>query len=55
MSGSIFLITDLVFNLLIASAVTTVMIGFFVWLWFALPLLYRSRSGRPQSHNRVGR
>jgi hypothetical protein len=54
MSGSIFLITDLIFDLLIASVVTLVMIGAFVWLWFALPLLYHSRSGRRQRQDRVG-
>jgi hypothetical protein len=52
MSGAIFLITDLIFDLLIASAVITVMIGSFVWLWFALPLLYRSRNRRHQNRNR---
>jgi hypothetical protein len=51
MSGAI-LITDLIFDLLIASAVITVMIGSFVWLWFALPLLYRSRNRRHQNRNR---
>jgi hypothetical protein len=46
MSGAIFLISDVMFNLVVASVVTVVMIVSFIWLWFALPVLYRSRSRR---------
>lgn len=55
MSGSIFVVTDMAFNLLVASIVTVVMIVCFLWLWFALPLLYGSHSGRRQNHNRGAR
>jgi hypothetical protein len=46
MSDAIFLISDVMFNLVVASVVTVVMIVSFIWLWFALPVLYRSRSRR---------
>ncbi|MBV9453623.1 MAG: hypothetical protein JOZ19_05815 [Rubrobacter sp.] len=51
MSGVIFLITDMLFNLVAASTVTVVMIISFLWLWFALPVLPGSRSEERQNHD----
>jgi hypothetical protein len=52
MSGAIFLITDLIFDSVVASIVTTVMAVSFIWLWFALPLWYSPRNRRRQNRNR---
>lgn len=56
MSGAIFVVTDMAFNLLVASIVTVVIIASFVWLWFVVPLSHGSRGGRrSQNDDRGGR
>jgi hypothetical protein len=53
MSGAIFVVTDMAFNLVVASVVTVVMTISFVGLWFVLPLSHGAPRGqRGQDHNR---
>jgi hypothetical protein len=51
MSGAIFLITDLVFDLVVASLVAVVMVISFVGLWFALPQWRSRHGGRRHNHD----
>jgi Family of unknown function (DUF6328) len=44
-SGSVFVVTDMLFNPTGAAAVAAVTAAFFGWLWYGLPLLRRSRDG----------
>lgn len=39
MSQVVFLITDVVYNLLPASIVTGLVAGWFVWFWYGLPIM----------------
>jgi hypothetical protein len=54
MSGAIFVVTDMAFDLLVASIVSAVMIIAFVGLWFVLPLSHGSRRASRENHNRSG-
>ena len=45
MVGVVFVITAFIFNLTAAVGVTTLLVLFFVLLWFVLPLRYRNRGG----------
>jgi len=45
MTGSVFLIADVVFGLGFAGAIAGVAAGAFAWLWFGLPLLRRAQAG----------
>jgi hypothetical protein len=42
-SGSVFLITDILFDLWQAALVTVVVATIFAWLWYGLPLWRRAR------------
>lgn len=42
-SGSVFLITDILFDLWEAALVTVVIATMFAWLWYGLPLWRRAR------------
>jgi hypothetical protein len=44
-SGSVFVVTDMLFNPTGAAAVAAVTAAFFGWLWYGLPLLRRWREG----------
>jgi hypothetical protein len=50
MIGVVFLITDLLYDLLLASIATALVAGFFVWFWYGLPILRHlsGRSGDPE-------
>ena len=54
MTGAIFVVTDMAFDLLVASIVSAVMIIAFVGLWFVLPLSHGSRRASRENHNRSG-
>ncbi len=54
MSGAIFVVTDMAFELLVASIVSAVMIIAFVGLWFVLPLSHGFRRASRENHNRSG-
>lgn len=41
-SGTIFLVGDVLYDTPVAGAVGAVILGWFVWFWFCLPLLRRS-------------
>jgi hypothetical protein len=45
-SGSVFVVTDMLFNATGAAAVAAVTAAFFGWFWYGLPLLRRSRRRR---------
>jgi Family of unknown function (DUF6328) len=42
-SGSVFVVTDMLFNATGAAAVAAATAGVFGWLWYGLPLLRRTR------------
>ena len=52
MSGAIFVVTDIVFNVVVAYVVTALMFISFVWLWFVLPLSHGFRRGSPERYGR---
>jgi len=39
----VFLITDVIYHLVPASIVTSLVAGWFVWFWYGLPILRRAR------------
>ena len=43
MVGAIFVITDVLFGSVVASAVTAVIAAFFLGVWFVIPIWYRLR------------
>ncbi|MGH2556813.1 MAG: DUF6328 family protein [Actinomycetota bacterium] len=47
----VFLITDVVYDVLPASIVTGLVAGWFAWFWYGLPIL-RHLSDEPKSHAR---
>ena len=42
-SGSVFVVTDLLFDAPGAAAVSAATAGFFAWFWYGLPLIRRAR------------
>lgn len=54
MCGAIFVVTDMAFDLLVASIVSAVMIVAFVGLWFVLPLSRGSLRASRENYNRSG-
>ncbi len=45
-SGTIFLVGDVLYDTPVAGAVGAVILGWFVWFWFRLPLVRRSSPNR---------
>ncbi len=45
MVGVVFVVTDLMFNSILASLTTAALTAFFVYVWFVLPLRYRFERG----------
>lgn len=44
MVGVVFVVTDIIFDSVLASLTTAALAAFFVYVWFVLPLRYRSES-----------
>ena len=42
MVGVVFVVTDIIFDSVLASLTTAAVSAFFVYVWFVLPLRYRS-------------
>ena len=45
-SGSVFVVTDMLFEATSAALVAAATAAFFGWLWYGLPLLRRARGSR---------
>ena len=46
MSAAVLLVTDLVYDLVVASVATALAAGLFAWFWYGLPLWRRLERGR---------
>jgi Family of unknown function (DUF6328) len=46
--GTVFLISDYLYQLTVASTVTAVVAGWFAWFWYGLPLIRTERDEGPQ-------